>query len=231
MSRALFSTLFLTVTILAFAPSAGVADPCLMVYPGDGTIMYHYESAEYYVVGPGDSLYEASYDRAGWVLIDVNTGVIAYEVYQASGLAGFQLDEMHQGYFIMASDFTVTVDGFNGAPTTYVNVLMVFDLVEPEGCDPTITIGGNAVSYDMTLGWYYPIGDFVVSTMQPDSTYSDTQNYAFSWTGCQSIRIWAYSDEDFDLNHDGGECFSAFSHDLTVPTEVHTWGRVKSMYR
>jgi len=229
MSRMLAPSILGIVLVLILFPTLGIADPCLMVYPAAGNVIYHYESAEYYVVGPGHPLYEAAYDRGGEVLIDINTGEIAYEVYQANGLSGFLLDEMHQGYFLMALDFDISVDGFNNFPTTYTNVVLVFDLIEPTGCMPSITIDGNPVLWSASLGWYWPIGDFVVSTPS-GSNYSDIQNYAFSWAGCQTVRIWAFSDEDFNLHHDGGECFSAYSHDLTVPVKVNTWGKVKSLY-
>jgi hypothetical protein len=33
-----------------------------------------------------------------------------------------------------------------------------------------------------------------------------------------------------NLRRDGGECFTAFSHDVTVPVESATWGRIRSMF-
>lgn len=219
------------VLVLIILPAAGFADPCLMVYP-DGVAMYHYDPAEYYTVGPGDPLYDSMYDRGGEVLIDINTGEIAYDIYQAPGLAGFVSDPYNQGLYTMDYDFTLIVDGYSNEPTTYTNVLLVFDLIEPDGCMPTISIDGNAPLYDAGLGYYYPIGDLTVSTPLPfGNSYSDTMGFDFSWAGCNSVRIWAFADADFDLVRTGGECFSAFSHDLTVPTEESSWGKVKSIYR
>jgi len=201
-----------------------------MVYPSDGVVIYHYEAAEYYTVGPGDALYDAAYDRGGEVLIDINTDEIATDVYQSPALAGFLLDNEHQGYFIISSDFTLTVDGFGGSPTTHTNIQLVFDLIEPSGCIPIITVDGNPVLFDAGgLGWYLPIGDLVVSTPQ-NGSYSDILTFDFSWSGCTNVRVWAFADDDFDLVHDGGECFSAFSHDLTLPVEETTWGGVKNLY-
>ncbi|MBP2681765.1 MAG: hypothetical protein H6Q78_1628, partial [Candidatus Krumholzibacteriota bacterium] len=37
-------------------------------------------------------------------------------------------------------------------------------------------------------------------------------------------------DENYNLVRDGGECFSAFSHDTTVPVEETTWGGIKEIY-
>jgi hypothetical protein len=214
---------------LALVPTGAQADPCLMVYPSDGVVMYHYESAEYYTVSFGDSLYDAAYDLGGEVLIDINTNAIAYDVYQTPALAGFVMDSDHQGYFIMSPDFTLTVDGFSGTPTTYTNILLVFDLIEPTGCVPVITIDGNPLLFDPGLGWYLPIGDLVVSTPQ-GIAFSDILTFDFSWSGCTNVRAWAFADDDFNMVHDGGECFSAFSHELTVPVQETTWGAVKSLY-
>jgi len=211
-------------------PALALADPCLMVYPGEGVVVYHYEPTEYYTVGPMDSLYDAAYDRGGEVLIDINTDEIAYDVYQTPGLAGFQMDSAHQGYFIMSTAFTLIVDGFSGTPTTYTNILLVFDLIEPTGCTPMITIDGGPVLYDAGLGWYLPIGNLVVSTPQ-EGSYSDILTFDFSWTGCWSVRVWAFADDDYDLVHDGAECFSAYSHDLVIPVRETTWGAVKGLYR
>ena len=219
----------LIVLALAFLPSISNADPCLMVYPSTGSVVYHYEPTEYYTVGPGDPLYDSAYDLGGEVLIDVNTNVIAYEVYQSPALTGFQMDSAHQGYFIDSSYFTLVVDGFSGTPTTYTNILLVFDLLEPPGCTPVITIDGDPVLYDAGLGWYWPIGDLVVSTPQ-GIAFSDVLEFSFIGTGCTSIRAWAFADDDFNMIHDGSECFSAYSHDLTVPVEETTWGAVKSIY-
>lgn len=219
------------VLVIVVLPAAGFADPCLMVYP-DGVAIYHYDPAEYYTVGPGDPLYDPLFDRGGEVLIDINSDEIALDIYQAPGLAGFEADSENQGLFTMEMDFMLVVDGFSNAPTTYSNVLLVFDLIEPDGCVPTISIDGNAPLYDAGLGYYYPIGDLNVSTPTPyGGNYSDTMSFDFSWSGCTSVRIWAFSDVDYNLHRDGGECFSAFSHDLTVPTEETTWGQIKNRYR
>lgn len=219
------------VLVLMILPAAGLADPCLMVYP-DGTCIYHYDPAEYYTVGPGDPLYDAMYDRGGEVLIDINTGEIAYDIYQAPGLVGFQEDPYNQGLYTMEMDFTLIVDGYSNTPTTYTNVLLVFDTFQPDGCTPVITIDGSPPLYDAGLGYYYPIGDLAVSTPLPyGGSYSDTMTFDFMWSGCSGLRIWAFADADYNLQRDGGECFSAYSHDLTVPTKETSWGKIKSIYR
>jgi hypothetical protein len=220
----------LGIAALLVIPGVAFADPCLIVYP-DGVAIYHYDPAEYYTVTMGDSLYDAMYDRGGEVLIDINTGEIAYDIYQAPGLSGFEEDADNQGLYTMDQDFTLIVDGFSNAPTTYTNILLVFDMISPDGCTPVILIDGNAPLYDAGLGYYFPIGDLAVSSPAQGGNYSDVLSFDFSWTGCNSIRIWAFADDNFNLVRDGGECFSAFSHDLTVPTQTRSWGELKNQYR
>lgn len=214
---------------LGFAGSA-LADPCLMVYPGS-TCVYHYDPAEYYTVGPGDPLYDAMYDRGGEVLLTVGSNEIDHTVYQAPNLVGFVMDPENQGWYTMDTDFDLIVDGFLNTPVTYINILLVFDRVDPSFCQPVLTVNGFPVTlYQNGLGWYYPIGDLVVSTPAPGNNYSDVVTLPFTWSGCTSIRIYAFSDENYNLQRDGGECFSAYSHDTTVPVEEKTWGAIKGIY-
>lgn len=215
--------------MFVLAPAAQ-ADPCLMVYP-ESACTYHYDPAEYYTVGPGHPLYDPAFDRGGACLIDLNTNEMALDVYQAPNLTGFVMDSEHQGYFTLGNDLDVIIDGFSNKPTTYVNVLVVFDSIEPSWCQPLILVDGNPVLYQSGLGWYYPIGDLVVSTPTPwGNNYSDTVMLSVSWQNCYGVRIYAFSDANYNLRRDGGECFSAYSHDTTVPTEESTWGGIKALY-
>ncbi len=85
--------------------------------------------------------------------------------------------------------------------------------------------------YDEFLGWYYPIGDLVVSTPTPrGGNVSDIVTQNLTWENCIALRIYAFADENYNLNRDGGECFSAYSHDTTVPVKESTWGAVKELY-
>jgi hypothetical protein len=210
--------------------NAALADPCLVVYPA-GSCVYHYDPSEYYTVGPSDPFYDPLYDRGGEVLLRISDNSIDLSIYQAPNLVGFVADSVNQGYFTLETDLDIVIDGFSNSPTTYENIILVFDRVEPSWCVPGLTVDGNAVSYQSGLGWYYPIGDLVVSTPTLyGNNYSDTKTVHVSFQNCSTIRIYAFSDVDHDLQRDGGECFSAFSHDTTVPTEDSTWGGIKEMY-
>ena len=70
-----------------------------------------------------------------------------------------------------------------------------------------------------------------VSTPLPDGDYSDTIELMVSWSGCYGIHIWAFSDENYNGVRDGGECFTAYSHDTVVGVEESTWGAIKSIYK
>jgi hypothetical protein len=203
------------------------SDPCLIVYPG-GPCLYWYDPSEYYTVAPGHPFYDPAYDRGGTVLLEIGTNQVDVSIYQAPGLLGFVVSTNGQdGYHFTGSDFQLIVDGFSNVPTTYSNILIVFDKVVPAGCAPTIRVGGAPLS-----GGVYHAGDLLVQTPTPNgNNYSDTITLPVSSTGCTFIHVWAFSDADHDNAKDGGECFTAFSHDIVVPVENSSWGRIKVMYR
>lgn len=225
-NKAKVVSMFLLVLGGIVMSSAVVADPCLVVYPVAGS-EYHYDINEYYTVTVGDPLYDPMYDRGGEVLIDLNTNEIAYNIYQAGNLVGFEVSTNgEEGYFFIGSYFDLIVDGFSNMPTTYENIILVFE-PNPGYCTPTISVNGNPVS-----GLQYPLGDLVVSTPTADgNNYSDSITLSIQWGGCYGMQMWAFADTDYNGIADGGECFSAFSHDSTVPTEERSWGAIKAMYQ
>ena len=202
------------------------ADPCLVVY-SDGPCTYHFDPAEYYTVGPGDPLYNPLYDRGGQVLLEVGSNDIDLSIYQAPNLVGFVPSTGgNDGYFIGDTDFTLILDGFSNNPMTYVNILVKFDKTVPTGCVPEIFINGVRVT-----GMTYNAGDLVVSTPTPyGNNYSDVKTFYLSWRGCYGVHVWAFSDENYNGMKDGGECFTAFSHDLMIPVQGSTWGAIKALY-
>jgi hypothetical protein len=216
---------------LAGPPPAALADPCLIVYP-DAPCTYHFDPNEYFTVGPGHALYDPLFDRGGLVLIERGTLEIAHDVYQASQLTGFAVDLENQGYFTVGRELNIVVDGFSHAPTTYKNVLVIFNRFEPSWCQPSFFVNGNPVLYMSGIGWFCPIGDLVVSTPTPwGKNYSDTVTLDIEWQDCFGVQMYAFSDDNFNFVRDGGECFSAYSHDTTVPTKSSTWGAIKALYR
>lgn len=214
--------------LVLLASSSGLlADPCLVVYP-DAPCTYHYSPSEYYTVGPGNPLYDAQYDRGGEVMLEVGTNEVDMSIYQAPHLTGFVATyDGNEGYFFGGTTFILIIDGFSGQPTTYPDILVMFDRVVPTGCVPQLTVDGMPVTGDI-----YHAGDLVVSTPTLNgNSYSDTKTVLIDWRGCYGVRLWAFADEDHDHKRDGGECFTAFSHDLTIPVRETTWGAIKDLYR
>jgi hypothetical protein len=214
------------VLVLLAAAAGASADPCLVVYP-DCPCIYRYDVTEYYTVGPGDPLYDPMYDRGGLVLLETGTDEIDPSIYQAPMLSGFEPSvDGNEGYIFVDTDFNLIVDGFSNAPVTYVNVLLIFDTFVPMDCEPTITVNGMPLT-----GFTYPVGDLAVSTPTPEgNNYSDTITLSVSWRGCYGLHMWAFSDENYNGERDGNECFTAYSHDSMVPSEDSSWGAVKSLF-
>jgi hypothetical protein len=226
-TKKLLSTVFLFVLISSVAaPGIVFGDPCLVVYP-TSPASYHYDMNEYYTVAFGHPLYDPMHDRGGQVLIDRNSDEIAYNIYQTPTLTGFQPSSNgEEGYFFIGSGFNLIIDGFNNAPTTYENIILVFD-PDPAWCTPQIIVDGDVVA-----GNSIAAGDLDVSTPTSEgNNYSDTLLKSISWSGCYGLKMLAFSDINHNGVRDGGECFTAFSHDASVPVVDISWGTVKSLYK
>lgn len=210
------------------AGAAGVsADPCLVVYPVERSL-YMYDTAEYYTVGPDHPLYDPVYARGGEVMLERNTDEIDHSIYQAPGLDGFLPSwEGLDGYFFEANPFTLVVDAFSNQPRIFRNVVLVFDWQDRAGCDPAITIDGIRIASPVVA-----VGDVpAIDPTEFGNNYSSTVEFEISWRYCEGLHVWAFADENFNGVKDGGECFTAFSHDITISTETSSWGAIKSIYR
>jgi hypothetical protein len=203
------------------------ADPCLVVYPS-GPCIYYYDPAVYYTVGPGDSLYDPLYDRGGKMLLMIGTNYLDLSIYQPPNLMGFiAAPDENVGYYFNGTDFTLIIDGFSHSPTTYSNIIVMFDKFVPSSCTPVIFVDGMLVTDAM-----YYAGDLVVSTPTDyGNNYSDTKALSVSYSGCYGFRIWAFADENYDNVKEAGECFTAYTHDLTIPVKSETWGAIKELFR
>jgi hypothetical protein len=218
--RALF--LLSAFLLCAILTGPALADPCLVVYP-TGPCMYHYDVTEYMVVGPGDPYYDPAYDINGQCLIDLNDMMPAADIYQAPELMGFQpSSDGKEGYFFEGYSFTLVVDGFSNEPTTYENIMLVVEPL-PASCPPMVVVDGTPMTSNMLS-----LGDLLVSTpTEEGNNYSDVMMLEISWAQCAEMEFWAFADENYNGVKDGGECFSAFSHDSTVPSEEKSFGTIK----
>ena len=226
MSKLIPGVLVLLVGVI-FIPFHAQAEPCLMLYP-QSFCTYHYDPHKHHTVGVGDPLYDPAFDRGGEVLIKTNKNEIDLVPYQAPNLTGFVADHGQEGWFFIGSTFDLIVDGWSPRPTTRVNILLTFE-PEPSFCVPSVLVDGNPALFDPGLGFYWPIGDLVVSTPVGGS-FSDTVIHSIHWENCAGILMRGFADENFNLVKDGGECKIAGSHDLTVPVEETTWGAIKGIY-
>ena len=101
------------------------------------------------------------------------------------------------GYFFDGNEVTLVIDEFSHTPITYPNILVMFDRFNPTGCTPRISVNGTLIT-----GNSFSAGDLVVSTPTP---------YGRNYDGVQN----------------SGECFTAYTHDLTaVPVQEKTWGSI-----
>ncbi len=60
--------------------------------------------------------------------------------------------------------------------------------------------------------------------------YSDRILFHLRWLGAQYVRIIVYADKNGNRVFDGEPTVSTFMEDLTIPTEERTWGSVKALY-
>jgi len=208
--------------VLFLMAGPALADPCLVVYP-TGPTVYHYDVNEYIVVGVGDPAYDPAYDIGGECLIDLNDMIPAADIYQAPMLVGFQpSSDGKEGYFFEGYNFTLIVDGFSNTPVSYENIMLVVEPL-PASCPPNVVVDGVPMTSNMMS-----LGDLMVSTPTAEgNNYSDVLSLEISWAECAEMEFWAFADENYNGVKDGGECFSAFSHDSTVPSEQQSFGVIK----
>lgn len=189
-------------------------------------------------------MYDPVYDRGREVLIWDRYWYpdrIAYEIYQAPCLTGFEEAVGYTGYYFSGLSFDITVDGWSTCPTIRGDIKLIFRPI-PYGCTPTITVDGEPVTgppYRVFLG------DLAVTTpvTTPTQTYySDTITMSIEWSGCVGMYIFAYEDCDHDhqwLSCGGCEeetncclhCHQICAHGTIVPVEEHTWGAIKSLLK
>ncbi|MDD3643325.1 MAG: hypothetical protein PHQ19_07690, partial [Candidatus Krumholzibacteria bacterium] len=197
------------------------------VYPS-GPCVYCFDPTEYYTVGPGDPLYDPAFDRGGLVLLETGTGEIDWSIYQAPDIVRFQPSvDGNDGYVFLTPDVELIVDTFSNEPRVYSNVIVVFDRFTPAGCTPAILVNGAPIA-----GNRFYMGDLAALTPTAwGNNYSDTSTLLIQWAGCSGIRIWAFADENYNGIKDGGECFTAYSHDASIAVESSSWGNIKAMHR
>jgi hypothetical protein len=219
--------LLVAVTAMFIAVPAAVpakAEPCILAYPGSQT-MFRYDPDRYEVLAPSDADFNPNYSLSGQMLWDKVEGRVAYEVYQAPGLSGFEpstsgRSEFHQ----VASRGTLVIDGFSVSPRQLSDVCVQFN-PRPGTAPVSVKVNGVPVS-----GLRYMIPHFAVSTPTPDGFYSDQIVLTFEWSGALQMEVIVYSDRNRNRVFDGEMGFSVLLEERTVPTRSATWGGIKAIY-
>jgi hypothetical protein len=210
--------------IMVLCPAFASADCCLLAYP-DQNAVFHFDPSHYRMILPGDSLYDPAYNRFGVMLWDIENDRIAYELYQAPGLIGFEPASHEANVFnFPANRFTLHIDGFFNQPRRLNDIYVRF-LPTPYNAQTTIYANDDLVS-----GLYYHIPQLVVSTPLGNGFYSDTIDLEIVWSGAEAMKITVFSDKNGNRAFDGEERYNVFMPDQTVPAQSSTWGQIKAQY-
>ncbi|MBN2170802.1 MAG: hypothetical protein JW819_05745 [Candidatus Krumholzibacteriota bacterium] len=217
-----------TLMVMMAAPALAAYDYdiCLIAYPQEESV-YHYKDSRYFTVGPGHELYDPAFDIDGEVLINSETGEIAWDVYRAN-VVGFEPSHNDwYGFEIHTSPYHLVIEALSEEPAVYVNILLAFAYV-PAGCHPMVRVNGELVD-----GARFALGDLVVNTQGEDGDWFGKIVVEMSFAGCEGANIWAFSDVNGDLgyDYDEGECTSSYLYHVFVPATESTFSAVKQLYR
>lgn len=200
-------------------------EPLLLVYPNKPA-EFHYNPAEYETLLPSDPNFDSDYAVGGYTLWDKVEGRIAYEVYQAPQLTGFQASTSGMNEFVLVvNEFTLIIDGFNEYPRQFNNVHVRF-IPDPPQASALIVMNGQELDYLIT-----EVPGFDAQTVTPEGYYTGTRTCNVHWSASVGIRIMAYGDKNGNRVYDGPPPkWSIYVKDNTVPVENRTWGGIKALY-
>jgi len=220
-----YRPIFFVLAAFIFFPALASAESSILVYP-QGNAVFQFDPSSYKLVYPGDSLYDPAYDRFGVMLWDINRSRIAYELYQAPGLLGFEPGYMQKNAFNLPTNrLTLYVDGFFSSPRRLNDIYVRF-LPTPTNAEPVIYVNDSRVE-----GLVYYIPELIVSTPTENGFFSDRISLDIVWSGAKAMKIMVFSDKNGDGVFEGTEEYSVYMQDQTVSTEDASWGKIKAMYR
>lgn len=210
--------------IIAVSPAPVAADSSLLAYPSQHAI-FQFDPSHYRPVTANDPLFDARYERFGVMLWDIEHDRIAYELYQAPGLMGFEPASVEANAFnFPANKFTLWIDGFYDVPRQLNDIYIRF---LPTPANAATVIYAND---ELVAGLYYHIPCLVVSTRLDNGFYSDTIPVDIVWSGAEAMKITVFSDKNGNRVFDGEERFSVYMQDQTVPVSNSTWGQIKAQF-
>jgi hypothetical protein len=213
-------------TLLGATAIQSYAEPLLLVYPNKPAI-FHYNTSEYSALMPGHPDYDPGYSAGGVTLWDNVEDRVAYEVFRAPALAGFQPSTSGMNEFVlMTNEFNLIVDGYGDYPRQ-LNKLYVQFAPAPPHATALVEMAGEDLWSRIT-----PIPGIDAREPTSDGRYAGTRTLHIRWSGSVGIRFTAFGDKNNNRAYDGGvPKWSIYVMDNTVPVEETSWGAIKAMYR
>jgi hypothetical protein len=210
--------------VLATGPASAITDVGLLVYPAK-YVTFRYDPFDYEVKQPADPLFDPSFAVAGFMLWNKPENRVAFEVYRAQSISGFEMSANGRSeYYTLGNMATICVDGFSEYPRQLSDICVEFQPYPPTSA-PVIYVDDAELQ-----GLRYYIPRLVIATPAGNGFYSDRIAFRLRWLGAQYIRIIVYADKNGNRVFDGEPTVSTLMEDLTIPTQERTWGSVKTLY-
>jgi hypothetical protein len=209
---------------LAAGHASAITDVGLLVYPAK-YVTFRYDPSDYEVKQPADPMFDPSFAVAGFMLWNKPENRVAFEVYRAQSISGFEVSANGRSeYYTLGNMATICVDGFSEYPRQLSDICVEFQPY-PLTSSPVIYVD------DVKLqGLRYSIPRLVIATPAGNGFYSDRIALRLRWLGAQYVRIIVYADKNGNRVFDGEPTVSTLMEDLTIPTQERTWGSVKALY-
>lgn len=207
------------------AEAQSAPEPLLLVYPNQPAEFF-YNPAEYKALPPSDPNFDSNYAIGGYTLWDNVEDRIAYEIYRAPYLTGFQPSSNGRNEFVlMKNEFLLIIDGFHEYPRQFKQLYVRF-IPDPPFSTALIVMNGEPLDRLIT-----PVTGFDAQTLTPEGYYTGTRTCHVRWSASVGIRIMVYGDKNGNRVYDGGPPrWSIYVWDNTVPVENKTWGGIKALY-
>ncbi|MBP2680287.1 MAG: hypothetical protein H6Q78_150 [Candidatus Krumholzibacteriota bacterium] len=210
--------------LVAAGPASALTDVGLLVYPAKH-VTFRYDPGDYEVKQPADPMFDPAFAVAGFMLWNRPENRVAFEVYRAQSIAGFEMSANGRSeYYTLGNMASICIDGFSEYPRQLSNICVEFQPYPPTSA-PVIYIDGVRIE-----GLRHYIPSLSIATPAGNGFYSDRATFHLRWLGAQYVRIIAYADKNGNRVFDGEPTVSTFMEDLTIPTEERTWGSVKALY-
>lgn len=219
-----FFAAVILVVLLAAGSASALSDVGLLVYPAKYAT-FRYDPADYEVKQPADPLFDPQFAVAGFMLWNKPENRVAFEVYRAQSIAGFEMSANGRSEYCTPGNLAmIVVDGFSEYPRQLSDICVEFQPYPPTSA-PLIYVDGVPLQ-----GLRYYIPRLVIATPAGNGFYSDRATFHLRWLGAQYVRIIVYADKNGNRVFDGEPTVSVLMEDLTIPTEERTWGSVKALY-